>query len=311
MKKKAKQQLIKEIMDRCTVDKENNFKIVEHNTTWIAPEEIEEYGAKKLKKATKKILEDNLEELSEAQELLYASNKYSLLLIFQAMDAAGKDGTIKHVMSGINPQGCQVFSFKKPSAEELDHNYLWRYTTKMPELGRIGIFNRSYYEEVLVLKVNPHLMKVNNPDEQFWNERYEDINNLEKHLNRNGTVILKFFLNVSKEEQRNRFMERLNTPEKHWKFSDSDLVERAKWDRYQKAFEDAINATATSSAPWFVIPADNKAIMRTIVSTIVTETIKSLKLEAPVITEEKKQMLDEARIVLEGESSSKNPFEIP
>jgi len=301
MKKKAAKQLVKEILDRCKIDEKNNFKLDKYNTKWIEADEIEDYGEKKLKKKTKQILEDNLEELSEAQELLYATNKYSLLLIFQAMDAAGKDGTIKHVMAGINPQGCQVFSFKKPSAEELDHNFLWRYTTKMPELGRIGIFNRSYYEEVLVLKVNPQLLKNPNPDNSFWEERYEDINNLEKHLTRNGTVILKFFLNLSKDEQRNRFMERLDNPEKHWKFSDSDMVERAKWDRYKNAFEDAINATATNYAPWYVIPADNKAIMRTIVSTIVTETILSLKLEPPVITDEKKKMLEVARIELENE----------
>jgi PPK2 family polyphosphate:nucleotide phosphotransferase len=301
MKKDAKKQLVGDIMDRCKINKPNSFKISDHNTYWFEEKEVQEFGEKKLKKKAKKIIEDNLEELSEAQELLYATNKHSLLLIFQAMDAAGKDGTIKHVMSGINPQGCQVFSFKKPSAEELDHNFLWRYTTKMPELGRIGIFNRSYFEEVLVLKVNPQLLKNSNPDDSFWNERYEDINNLEKHLTRNGTVILKFFLNLSKEEQRNRFMERLDNPEKHWKFSDSDMVERAKWDRYQKAFEDAINATATNYAPWYVIPADNKAIMRTIVSTIVTESILSLNLEPPVITDEKKKMLEVARIELENE----------
>ena len=303
MKKDAKNQLIKEIMDRCMVNKENSFKLTDYNTKWTEPEKIEKYGEKKLKKKTHKILKKNLEELSEAQELLYATNKYSLLLIFQAMDAAGKDGTIKHVMSGVNPQGCQVFSFKKPSAEELDHNYLWRYTTRMPELGRIGIFNRSYYEEVLVVKVNPTLLQNSNPDISFWNERYEDINNMEKHLTRNGTVILKFFLNVSKDEQRNRFLDRLNTPEKLWKFSDSDLVVRAKWDSYQSAFEDAINATATAYAPWYVVPADNKEIMRTIVSTIVTETILSLKLEPPRVSIENEKLLNEARIKLESEAT--------
>ncbi len=303
MKKDAKNQLIKEIMDRCMVNEENSFKLTDYNTKWTESEKIEKYGEKKLKKKTRKILKENLEELSESQELLYATNKYSLLLIFQAMDAAGKDGTIKHVMSGVNPQGCQVFSFKKPSAEELDHNYLWRYTSRMPELGRIGIFNRSYYEEVLVVKVNPTLLQNSNPDISFWNERYEDINNMEKHLTRNGTVILKFFLNVSKDEQRNRFLDRLNTPEKLWKFSDSDLVVREKWDSYQSAFEDAINATATAHAPWYIVPADNKAIMRTIVSTIVTETILSLKLEPPSVSIEQEKLLNEARIKLESEAT--------
>jgi len=289
-------------MKRCKVDEPNSFNLSKHETYFFEEEEIEEFGEKKLKRKAKEIIEENIDDLTEAQELLYATNKYSMLLIFQAMDAAGKDGTIKHVMSGVNPQGCQVFSFKKPSAEELDHNFLWRYTKRMPELGRIGIFNRSYYEEVLVLKVNPELLSVDNPDDSFWEDRYEDINNLEKHLTRNGTVILKFFLNVSKDEQKNRFLERLNNPEKHWKFSDSDLVEREKWDRYQQAFEDAINKTATKWAPWYVVPADRKAVMRTIVSTIVTETILSLKLEPPRISEEKKRLLDEARIKLEGES---------
>jgi PPK2 family polyphosphate:nucleotide phosphotransferase len=299
----AKRKLVKEIMNRCKVEEENSFTLADYDTSWAGTKEIQRLGEKKLKKRTKKILKENLEELSDLQELLYASNKRSLLLIFQAMDAAGKDGTIKHVMSGVNPQGCQVFSFKKPSAEELDHNFLWRYTTKMPERGRIGIFNRSYYEEVLVLKVNPEYMDdVKDPDESFWNDRYEDINNLEKHLSRNGTVILKFFLNVSKDEQRNRFMERLNTPEKHWKFSDADLAERKKWDKYQSAFEDAINATSHHYAPWYVVPADNKWIMRSIVSTIITETISSLKLEAPKVSEAKKKLLDEARDALAKES---------
>ena len=303
MDKKVKQKLVNDIMDRCKVEKENSFTLADYDTSWAGVEEIQRLGEKKLKNKTKKILKENLKELSDLQELLYASNKRSLLLIFQAMDAAGKDGTIKHVMSGVNPQGCQVFSFKKPSAEELDHNYLWRYSSKMPENGRIGIFNRSYYEEVLVLKVNPHYMSdVKNPDKTFWDDRYEDINNLEKHLSRNGTVILKFFLNVSKEEQRNRFMDRLNTPDKHWKFSDADLIERKKWDKYQGAFEDAINATSNNYAPWYVVPADNKWIMRSIVSTIITETIGSLKLEAPKVSASKREMLDEARKELEAES---------
>ena len=303
MDNKVKQKLVNDIMDRCKVQKEDSFTLSDYDTSWTGVEEIQRLGEKKLKNKTKKILKENLKELSELQELLYASNKRSLLLIFQAMDAAGKDGTIKHVMSGVNPQGCQVFSFKKPSAEELDHNYLWRYSSKMPERGRIGIFNRSYYEEVLVLKVNPHYMSdVKNPDKTFWDDRYEDINNLEKHLSRNGTVILKFFLNVSKEEQRNRFMDRLNTPDKHWKFSDADLIERKKWDKYQGAFEDAINATSNNYAPWYVVPADNKWIMRSIVSTIITETIGSLNLEAPKVSASKKEMLDDARKELESES---------
>ena len=306
MKKEARDHLMQEIIDRCKIERKNTFKLSDHDTTWTGVKEIKELGEEKLRKRAKKILKKNLEELSEAQETLYAANKYSLLIIFQAMDAAGKDGTIKHVMSGVNPQGCQVFSFKKPSQEELDHNYLWRYTKNMPELGRIGIFNRSYYEEVLVVKVNPEFLQRSisdqNIDDLFWESRYEDINNLEKHLTRNGTVIIKFFLNVSKAEQKNRFLERLNDPEKHWKFSDSDLVERSKWDKYQTAFEDAINATASPWAPWYIIPADHKWIMRAIVSMVVKETITSLKLEPPVVSEQKKKLLDEARKDLEGSS---------
>ena len=305
MKPRAREDLINEIRERCEVDKKNSFKISEYDTAWAGTDEIKEFGEKKLKKRTRKILRRNLKELSEAQELLYATGKYSMLLIFQAMDAAGKDGTIKHVMSGINPQGCKVHSFKKPSSEELAHNYLWRYTKNMPELGYIGIFNRSYYEEVLVLKVSPEFIHNQpadfKPDQTFWDDRYEDINNLEKRLTRNGTIVLKFFLNVSKDEQKRRFLERLDIPEKHWKFSDTDLDTRKKWDDYQLAFQDAINATATKAAPWWVIPADNKWIMRAIVSTIVTQTILDLKLEPPVVSEAKKKLLDEARKELENE----------
>lgn len=304
MKKENRIRWIGEIMSRCQIGEDDKFKISAHETDWTGEGEIIQLTESKLKKKAKKIIRQNLEELSEAQDLLYATNKFSMLLIFQAMDAAGKDGTIKHVMSGINPQGCQVFSFKKPSAEELDHNFLWRYTKSLPEYGRIGIFNRSYYEEVLVLKVNPEFLpdSLNHQtkDDAFWNSRYEDINNLEKHLSRNGTIILKFFLNVSKDEQKNRFLERLNDPEKHWKFSDSDLVERSKWDHYQKAFQDAINATSTSWAPWHIIPADNKWVMRTIVSTIISETILALDLEKPVVSDEKKKLLENARKELEG-----------
>jgi PPK2 family polyphosphate:nucleotide phosphotransferase len=303
MKKDEKEKLMQDIFDRCRVTGRDTFRLADYDTAWAGPEKIKQLGEEKLKKKAKKILKNNLEALSDAQEVLYASNKYALLLIFQAMDAAGKDGTIKHVMSGVNPQGCQVFSFKKPSSEELDHNYLWRYTRKMPEFGRIGIFNRSYYEEVLVVKVNPEFLQGNlsdqTIDEAFWAGRYEDINNLEKHLTTNNTLILKFFLNVSKEEQKNRFLERLNDPEKHWKFSDSDLVERSKWAMYQEAFEDAIDNTATRWAPWYVIPADNKWIMRAIVSMIVTEAITSLKLSTPEVSSEKKQLLEEARRELE------------
>src|SRR6185436_14759121 len=230
----------------------------------------------------KEVLQENLTDLAEAQNLLYADDRYSVLIVLQAMDAAGKDGTIKHVMSGVNPQGCQVFSFKKPSSEDLAHNFLWRYMKCLPERGRIGIFNRSYYEDVLVVKVHPELLGRQNISEKvgkkFWEARYEDINSFERHLVRNGTVILKFFLNVSKEEQKARFLERLERPEKNWKFSTSDMAERGFWDDYMKAYEDALSATSTDWAPWYVIPADFKWITRAVVADIVTTTLRGLDL---------------------------------
>jgi len=239
------------------------------------------------KKEYKKILKKQIKQMSELQQVHYAANKYSVLIIFQAMDAAGKDSTIRHVMSGINPQGCQVFSFKQPSKEELDHDFLWRTNKSLPEKGRIGIFNRSYYEEVLVVKVHPELLKYQDlPDEvinnkKLWEDRYLSINNLEKHLHQNGTVIIKFFLNVSKEEQKNRFISRIKEPSKNWKFSMSDVQERKYWDDYMKAYEECINNTSKSYAPWYIIPADDKKNARLIVSQIIIDTFEKLDLEYP------------------------------
>jgi len=227
------------------------------------------------------------------------------LLIFQAMDAAGKDGTIRHVMSGVNPQGCQVFSFKKPSAEELDHNFLWRYMKALPERGRIGIFNRSYYEDVLVVKVHPDWLdqkwSKGKSGKDFWRDRYEDINNFERHLVRNGTLILKFFLHLSKSEQKKRFLERLTNPEKYWKVSPSDMGERKFWREYQGAFESALSATSTKWAPWYVIPADRKYVARALVADIVVKAIKDLDLKYPTVSPETMKMLVAARKDLEGE----------
>jgi PPK2 family polyphosphate:nucleotide phosphotransferase len=245
-------------------------------------------------------LENDLKELAKAQELLYADDRYGVLVILQAMDAGGKDGTIKHVMSGVNPQGCQVFSFKTPSAEELNHNFLWRYARCLPERGRIGIFNRSYYEDVLIVKVHPEMLEERKlppgkRGKSFWQGRYEDINGFEHHLTRNGFVILKFFLNISKQEQKRRFLERLERPEKHWKFSAADLAERAFWDSYMEAYEDALSATSTEWAPWYIVPADNKWGTRAIVADILTTRIKSLDLHYPEMSEEQRKALAEAR----------------
>ena len=276
----------------------------DYDTGWAQTKELKEFGKDEVKARASVILQQNLEDLTQAQQLLYADDRYSLLIVFQAMDAAGKDGTIKHVMSGVNPQGCQVFSFKKPSSEDLDHNFLWRYMKSLPERGRIGIFNRSYYEDVLVVKVHPELLQ-NLPDgkrgKSFWAARYEDINAFERHLERNGTVILKFFLNVSRKEQKERFMERLEHPEKNWKFSAADLAEREHWDDYMEAYEDAINATSTEWAPWYIVPADNKWVMRAIVADIITSTLRDLDLKFPKITEAQLKTLAEARKKLEDE----------
>ncbi len=248
-----------------------------------------------------KLLATHIQELSKRQELLYANNRYSLLLIFQAMDAAGKDGAIKHVMSGVNPQGCQVFSFKHPSAEELEHDFLWRTTRCLPERGRIGIFNRSYYEEVLVVKVHPEILRgqalpeESLTDKKFWDKRYRSITDLEKHLHRNGTRVLKFFLHLSKAEQRRRFLKRLDDPARNWKFSKFDLVERGFWSEYQAAYEECLAATSTEHAPWFVVPADDKLNARLIISQIVCDALKDLQLEFPQADAKRLQELKNLR----------------
>src|SRR4051794_20426509 len=241
---------------------------------------MEELGKDALKERARQTLDQNLADLTGAQDLLYADDRYSVLIVLQAMDAAGKDGTIKHVMTGVNPQGCQVFSFKKPSAEDLDHNFLWRYTRCLPERGRIGIFNRSYYEDVLVTRVHPELLDAQklpgkHRGKKFWRKRYEDINAFERHLVRNGTVILKFYLNISKEEQKRRVLERPHPREKTWKFSAAALAERSHWDRYMRAYGACLSATSTKSAPWYVVPADHKWVTRAVVADIITTTLRS------------------------------------
>ena len=276
------------------------IRLRDYDPGWAQTKELKQLGKDAAKARAQEILQENLAALAEAQGLLYANDVYSVLVCFQAMDAAGKDGTIKHVMSGVNPQGVQVFSFKTPSAEELDHNFLWRYMKALPERGRIGIFNRSYYEDVLVVRVHPDLLERQKlpPGKRgasFWNDRYEDINAFERHLVRNGTIVLKFFLNVSRKEQEKRFLERLDNPEKNWKFSAADIAERAHWDDYMEAYEDALRATSTEWAPWYVIPADNKWGARAVVADILTAAIRDLGLTPPKVSPEQRRALAAAR----------------
>lgn len=251
-------------------------------------------------------LQTDINRLANYQDILYAQNTYALLIIFQAMDAAGKDSTIKHVMSGVNPQGCQVFSFKAPSVEELDHDYLWRSMKALPERGRIGIFNRSYYEEVLVVRVHPKILQSQQlphfPEgSQIWKQRFEEINNFEKYLTNNGIIILKFFLNVSKSEQKKRFLDRIALPEKHWKFSASDVQERKFWDDYMRAYEEVFCNTSTEWAPWYIVPADRKWFTHLVVADIICTKLQSLNLKYPTVSEEHQQYLLQAKQMLEAE----------
>lgn len=294
------------ILDRLRIQPGKRVRLKDHETTWAQTDELKQLGKVAVKERATDSLEQNLEALTDAQQRLYADDRFAVLIVLQAMDAAGKDGTIRHVMSGVNPQGCQVFSFKQPSAEELDHNFLWRYMRSLPERGRIGIFNRSYYEDVLVVKVHPEILdKQKLPPgkrgKPFWEQRYEDINTFERHLVRNGTVVLKFFLHVSKDEQKQRFLERLNTPEKHWKFSAADLAERQFWNEYHDAYEDLLTATSTEWAPWYVVPADQKWATRAIVAHLLAAALKQLDLRYPEMTKEKQQALLAARRQLENE----------
>ncbi len=279
------------------VDGKRQIKIEEYRTNFT--------GKINSKKEGEKLLKQNRKKMRDLQDRLYAHDKYSLLIIFQAMDAAGKDSAIKHVMTGVNPQGTQVFSFKQPSKEELDHDYLWRTTKSLPERGRIGIFNRSYYEEVLIVRVHNLLKYQKIPENlitrNIWNERYEQIRNFEKHISQNGTIVLKFFLNVSKEEQKNRFLKRLNTPSKNWKFSASDLEERKHWGAYMRCYQEAINETSTEFAPWHIIPADNKWFARLVISEVINSKLESLNLTYPKLEDEQFKNIDLYKEELENE----------
>jgi PPK2 family polyphosphate:nucleotide phosphotransferase len=297
-----------EVLSRFRVPVGGEFRLADGDPAWDGDGNVPK---KQRKEFAAEALSQDVARLAEAQELLYADDSWSLLVIFQAMDAAGKDSTIKHVMSGINPQGCQVYSFKHPSPEELDHNFLWRCMTRLPERGRIGIFNRSYYEEVLIVKVHPHLVEAQRIPQadptspKFWEERYEDINCFEKHLARNGTAIVKFFLHLSKEEQARRFLKRIKRPDKHWKFSAADVTQRQYWDDYMAAYEECLRRTSTDHAPWYVVPADKKWVTRAVVAAILTETIESLKLNWPQVTADQKRGIEQARETLRREAEGK------
>lgn len=294
-----------EMFDRFRVEPGKKCRLKDHDPGWEGNEDRPESERREF---AAKVLEESVAELAKAQELLYASDTWSILVILQAMDAAGKDGTIKHVMSGVNPQGVTVTSFKHPSATELDHDFLWRCTSALPERGRIGIFNRSYYEEVLIVKVHPELIAAQRipnaaPDrKKFWRARYASINQLEEHLVRNGTRIVKVFLNVSKEEQRKRFLARLEDPDRHWKFSEHDIHERSFWDAYQKAYSEMLSHTSTKYAPWYVIPADHKWVSRAIVAKLLAKEINGLKLQWPTLTDDETARLAECRMQLIEES---------
>jgi PPK2 family polyphosphate:nucleotide phosphotransferase len=294
-----------------------NFKVLPGKKTilkscdsgWI-PKWAEKQENKEGKKAVKEkalaIIGANRQKLIEMQELFWASDTYSMLIILQGMDAAGKDSVISHVMSGVNPQGCQVTGFKTPSEEELDHDFLWRHTKALPERGRIGIFNRSYYEDVLIVKVRPEILQkqklpLGAEGKSFWNQRYEDINMFERHLVRNGTVVLKFFLNVSKKQQKQRLLKRLENPDKQWKFSVTDLSERSKWEDYMEAYEDVLNQTSTEWAPWYIVPADKKWVTHASISEIIVSQIQKLDLKYPVLSKEQYAALEKAKTELKKE----------
>jgi PPK2 family polyphosphate:nucleotide phosphotransferase len=298
--------LSKDDLDRLRVPPGKRIRLKDYATSWLKADGALDASKVLVKEGAQEVLKKTLQELAEAQQLLFANDSWAVLAIFQAMDAAGKDSIIKNVMSGVNPQGCQVYSFKRPSSEDLSHTFLWRSQKCLPERGRIGIFNRSYYEDVLVVKVHPEWLELQKiPQElcgkSFWQDRYDDINAFERHLARNGVIVLKFFLHLSKEEQKERFLERLDKPSKNWKFEAADLAERGYWDEYQEAYETALNSTSTEWAPWYVIPADQKWATRVLVADILTSTIVKLKLRSPEPTSAQRKALDEARKKLEKE----------
>jgi len=289
---------MKNIINEFKITNGKNFSLKDFDTA---------YTADLKKEDTEGELKDLIKQTAELQSALYADDRYALLILFQAMDAAGKDGAIAHTLSGLNPQGCEVYSFKQPSAEELDHDFLWRHYKALPEFGRIGVHNRSHYENVLITKVHPELLlkeklpginSVKDVKKKFWEHRYESIRNFEKHLTENGTLIIKFFLHLSKDEQKERFLERIDDPEKNWKFSAADIYEREFWDDYMDVYQEAIQETSTEKCPWYVLPADKKWFTRIAISNIILETLKGLNLAYPVLPKEEKEKLEDAKKLL-------------
>ena len=296
----------KKYIRRLMVSPGSKVSLKQYDTGWAQDDELKRVGKDAIKERAAEILEANRASLAESQELLWASNLYSILIVLQGMDTSGKDGTIKHVMAGVNPQGCRVTSFKVPTSEETDHNFLWRYTRALPARGEIGIFNRSYYEDVLVVKVHPEILDnqklpPGKRGDKFWNARYDDINAFERHLVQNGTFIMKFFLHISREEQKKRLLDRLEDKKKYWKFALSDLAERQFWDDYQTAYEMMLSKTSTDTAPWYIIPADYKWIARSLIADIISTKIRSLDLKYPEVAEETLKQLEVAREKLASE----------
>ncbi|HOB59592.1 MAG TPA: polyphosphate kinase 2 family protein [Methanoregulaceae archaeon] len=296
----------KKYIRRLMVRPGSKVSLKQYDTGWAQDDELKRVGKDVIKERAAEILEANRASLAESQELLWASNLYSILIVLQGMDTSGKDGTIKHVMAGVNPQGCRVTSFKVPTSEETDHNFLWRYTRALPARGEIGIFNRSYYEDVLVVKVHPEILDnqqlpPGKRGDKFWNARYDDINAFERHLVQNGTFIMKFFLHISREEQKKRLLDRLEDKKKYWKFALSDLAERQFWDDYQTAYEMMLSKTSTDTAPWYIIPADYKWIARSLIADIISTKIRSLDLMYPEVPEETLKQLEIAREKLASE----------
>jgi PPK2 family polyphosphate:nucleotide phosphotransferase len=290
----------KDIEGLFQVPTHGRIRLKDFDPAWAARDHFRDLKMDALKARAEGFLKANLAALSAAQQALWATDRHSVLVVLQAMDGAGKDGIIKHVMSGVNPQGCQVFNFRRPSDDDLDHTFLWRFMKALPERGRIGIFNRSYYEDVLVVRVHPEILErqklpSGSRGRRFWEDRFDDINAFERHLVRNGTLVLKFFLHISKAEQRRRFLARLADPAKHWKFSDADIDEREHWDAYQDVFEETFRHTSTKWAPWWVIPADHKWVARAMVAGIMTRAMQDLGLKMPTVTRERKRELEGAQ----------------